>query len=76
MTGLFASLSKYPPWPVCSQRKGYWQVLEPYYLALDDLWNRLQTVNELITDTEVPPQTSSQAKRWTSDKQCAGCSAL
>ena len=29
------------------------QVLEPYYLALDDLWNRLQTVNELITDTEV-----------------------
>lgn len=38
------------------------QVLEPYYLALDDLWNRLQTVNELITDTEVRPrlQTSQQ----------------
>ena len=29
------------------------RVLEPYYLATDDLWNRLQTVNELITDTEV-----------------------
>ncbi len=28
------------------------QVLEPYYLATDELWNRLQTVNELITDTE------------------------
>ncbi|KAK9843412.1 hypothetical protein WJX81_000865 [Elliptochloris bilobata] len=28
------------------------RVLEPYYLATDDLWNRLQTVNELFTDTE------------------------